>query len=544
MGKVDSYVRSKAPRRLRRHRKVRPRFTVAVLAVGLVVAGIYAGTGVAAATVAWKVVASPNIVGQNNTLADISCTDATDCLAVGHSAGSNFQTLIESWNGSAWSIMPSPDTSPTADNLLWGVSCTSPTACTAVGSAEVGADYDTLIESWNGTVWSIVPSPSLTSPYAELSGLSCSSQTDCTAVGFEDTNGEQTLIESWNGTTWSIVPSPNPSSIPGLSGDALGAVSCTTSTSCVAVGGNNTISSHFFQTLIESWDGSTWSVVPSPNGSGSASGLDGVSCLNPGDCTAVGGSQGGTLVEGWNGTAWSVVSSPNRGDPGSNSLSNVSCVGPLRCTAVGTSGNRDFKTLVESMSGTPPRFSGPAPGQVTCSLTAKVSFSPSLTNGGGGSTTRVNGELSNCTSTTPGLSITSGKVSGSSPGPDTGCAAFAAGDVPATFVVRWRGSYDAPDFSSAGTASFTNSIVTGTGQQEVTNNAGEVGFLVPGSGNTSSTSGSFAAAGPNGASVTAYSGQTAAQLSTLCSPTPRASKPPRPAKGIRELALTGSITLG
>jgi len=596
MGNHSPIVCSTGLQRPRRHRNARPRLIVAVVMVGLTVFGTYAGPGVAGAAGRWKIVASPSVAGENNLLADVSCSASTDCVAVGHSAGNNFQTLIESWNGSAWSITPSPDTSPTANNLLWGVSCSSPTACTAVGSVQVGVDYHTLVESWNGATWSIVPSPSTsptentllhvscfdathciavggaqvgtnglqtlieswngtswtivpspasTSPYAELSGVSCDGPADCTAVGFDDaTGGTQTLVESWHGATWSIVPSPNPTPFPGLYGDDLNAVSCTSPTSCVAVGDDRTPSTQFVQTLIERWDGTAWSVVPSPTGPGTATDLGGVSCISASRCTAVGGSDG-NLIESGNGSTWSVVHSPNRGNPLDNGLNSVSCPGPTNCTAVGGSGNQNSKTLVESMNGgTLPRFSGPAPGQVTCSVTVKLSFSPPLTDSGGGTATTVKGALSNCTASTPGLSITGAKLSGSSPGPGTGCAAFATGDIVGTFAVDWKGQYSPSDYSFGGIAMFTDSSVSSTGQQEVTNGAGNLGFVVPGAGNAASTSGSFAGPPPNGASATLDSGQTAGQLLALCSPTPRANRPPKPAKGIRKLTLTGSITLG
>ena len=54
----------------------------------------------------------------------------------------------------------------------------------------------------------------------------------------------------------------------------------------------------------------TWTVVPSPNPTNNQS-LDGVSCLNNNDCTAVGvtgvndGDQQSTLVESWDGSSWS-----------------------------------------------------------------------------------------------------------------------------------------------------------------------------------------------------------------------------------------------
>ena len=67
-------------------------------------------------------------------LLGVSCVSATDCLAVGDqtnlSSGRSL-TLVQSWNGSTWSTVPSPNAN--GDNFLSGVSCTSAGFCAAVG---------------------------------------------------------------------------------------------------------------------------------------------------------------------------------------------------------------------------------------------------------------------------------------------------------------------------------------------------------------------------------------------------------------------------
>jgi len=70
--------------------------------------------------------------------------------------------------------------------------------------------------------------------------------------------------------------------------------------------------------------GPTWSVVPTPNGSPDTNYLSGVTCTNPNYCIAVGEYQPPlgsiqTLIESWNGTSWSLTS-PNAG-----LLDGVSC---------------------------------------------------------------------------------------------------------------------------------------------------------------------------------------------------------------------------
>jgi hypothetical protein len=83
-------------------------------------------------------------------------------------------------------VVPSPNAGrATTANSLNGVSCTSPTACTAVGTYANSAADKTLAESWNGTSWSILPSPNAGLPDAlnVLNGVSCVSTTACTAAG-------------------------------------------------------------------------------------------------------------------------------------------------------------------------------------------------------------------------------------------------------------------------------------------------------------------------------------------------------------------------
>ncbi len=180
----------------------------------------------------------------------------------------------------------------TGGNDLYGVSCVSATACAAAGFYHIAGRniQKTLTESWDGTGWSVVPSPNPGNPHAILEGVSCVSATVCTAAGLSYTNSgaSTTLIESWDGTSWSVMPSPNPAAESGLSG-----ASCVSATVCTAVGLSGS------GTVIESWDGTSWSVVPSP-GIG-IFGLEGVSCVSATACTAVGrGLIGGvskTLIE-------------------------------------------------------------------------------------------------------------------------------------------------------------------------------------------------------------------------------------------------------
>lgn len=79
--------------------------------------------------------ASPPVI--NASLSSVSCTAASDCIAVGavqemRSGSFQFFPLAEHWNGSAWTVLPAPaPRHPGGGDLLSSVSCTSSTSCMA-----------------------------------------------------------------------------------------------------------------------------------------------------------------------------------------------------------------------------------------------------------------------------------------------------------------------------------------------------------------------------------------------------------------------------
>jgi hypothetical protein len=250
--------------------------------------------------------------------------------------------LTESWNGTRWTIVPSPNAPHGFFDSLNSVSCVSARSCTAVGSFNPSQNaLSTLIESWNGTRWTIVPSPNRPHSHMldSLAAVSCLSARSCTAVGTYGLAG-QTLIESWNGVRWTIVPSPNRGGAGGES--VLLGLSCLSASACTAVG--YAVGAAGGSTLVESWNGSRWIIVPSPNtgGANAFDQLNSVSCVSVSSCTAVGtyGVSPKTLVESWNGTQWAIVPSPNPPPPPPSSagysLMGVSCTSAAVCIAVGT----------------------------------------------------------------------------------------------------------------------------------------------------------------------------------------------------------------
>jgi hypothetical protein len=158
---------------------------------------------------AWSIEATPNPSGAvDSELSGVSCVSASDCTATGYSetgAGST-TTLAEVWNGSAWAIQTTPNPSGALDSFLDGVSCTSASACTAVGWYETSPGaYDTLAESWNGSAWAVQSTPNPSGASASyLFSASCASATACTAVGYSLDPTYTALAEGWNGSVWAL----------------------------------------------------------------------------------------------------------------------------------------------------------------------------------------------------------------------------------------------------------------------------------------------------------------------------------------------------
>lgn len=117
------------------------------------------------------------------SLASVSCSARTTCVAVGNGAPTG-----ASLNGSAWSTIPAANPAGAVNYPLTGISCPSDTACTAVGGYQTDYvhlfRYYVLIEGWNGSSWSVELAGSL----GQLESVSCVSPTACTAVG-STTNG-------------------------------------------------------------------------------------------------------------------------------------------------------------------------------------------------------------------------------------------------------------------------------------------------------------------------------------------------------------------
>jgi hypothetical protein len=304
----------------------------------------------------WAIVSSPNTLPtQDNVLNGVTCVSPSECWAVGYyHNGSVNQSLIERWNGTSWAIVSSPNILATQNNYLSGVTCVPASNCWAVGYyLNASIVYQSLIERWDGSSWAIVSSANTLPTQSNfLYGITCTSASNCWAVGYYFISGVayQSLIQRWDGSSWVVVSSPN--TLP-TQDNVLNGVTCVSASDCWAVGYyySNGVASN--GTLIERWNGTSWSIVSSPSNSASAKNvLNGVTCVSASNCWAVGSYYTGggdqTLIEHWDGTLWTIAPSPNTSDRATNILSGVTCVSASDCWAVGNHYNGGpFQTLTE-----------------------------------------------------------------------------------------------------------------------------------------------------------------------------------------------------
>jgi hypothetical protein len=348
----------------------------------------------------------------STTLAAISCTSATTCVAVGEvgalaravmqsrphavphpTAFGGLYGLIEVLAGGHWTplLAPEPgDAGTKADDdqyaTLDAVSCSSATRCTAVGSYEDDNGYDYgLVDTLSGGTWTAMAAPLPGNAGTDgdgygdafLNAVSCPSATSCAAVGSYEDNGDymMALVDTLAGSAWSGGEAPLPAGAGGDGSDGyatLYAVSCPTAGTCAA-GGRYEDTNGFAYGLLDTLSSGTWAPAEAPEPANAAADfageyaeIDAVDCPAAGRCTAVGqyedtGNYQYGLLESLSGGTWSAIAAPQPANAGTEAegdqgtiLTAVSCGSVTRCVAAGSysdaSGNSD--DLIESGSGT------------------------------------------------------------------------------------------------------------------------------------------------------------------------------------------------
>jgi hypothetical protein len=191
----------------------------------------------------------------------VAAASATDAWAIGlvgggpgAGTGPSDKTLIEHWNGTAWTTVPSPTPSPAG--ALERVAVVSPTNAWAVGWTGNGtSDFNALIDHWDGKSWNVVPVPPSVDADIGLNAVAATSASNAWAVGGTMTSPRHGVILHWNGHQLAKAAAHFPT------GNLLG-VSASSPSNAWAVG-QTTDSSRGCgpqcKTIIEHWNGTSWS---------------------------------------------------------------------------------------------------------------------------------------------------------------------------------------------------------------------------------------------------------------------------------------------
>jgi hypothetical protein len=335
--------------------------TVVPLAVAATALGISgAGVSRAGAPACGSLSLGAGAPAGSSVLTDVALLSARESWAVGDTLAPRSRvnrTLIERFDGSRWSVIPSPNQSG-SNNGLNGVSMAAGKGW-AVGYAAGTGGHQPLAVRWDGARWSLA-SPAALTGNAYLTGVDSLADGSAWAVGVQTAaDGTwRTLVEHASGGAWTRAGSPN----DGTTGtdNTLTAVGGTSATGLWAVGYRQ--SPQGLRPLVLRYDTAasppSWvSVsgaggVPSPGAVETV--LTGVDVRTAGDVWAVGyydqGSVKRPLALHWNGSSWS-----NSPVPGAGLLRQVRAIASGNVWSAGTyynAGEHRVRTLLVRFDGT------------------------------------------------------------------------------------------------------------------------------------------------------------------------------------------------
>ncbi len=208
----------------------------------------------------------PRVADRNPDVRAVSCPTTSFCLAVsGHGYGV--------YRGGAWTVVSSP-LAP-----FKAVDCYSATRCGIVRGEPYSGRSTTM---WNGASLS---TPVTTPWAARVDAIACPSATVCHAIGLEPQGGAIALRTSGSGWVASYLGKAWWNTTTDLS--------CASASFCLVTSGSA------YRTW--RWNGSAWT-GSSPAQDNLLLDIESVSCTSSTSCTAVGDGRSGR----WNGKAWAV----------------------------------------------------------------------------------------------------------------------------------------------------------------------------------------------------------------------------------------------
>lgn len=298
----------------------------------------------------WRVVPAPHVGPPtfDDSLRAVTMLSATEAWAVGVSyypgEGGPSHPLIMRWDGGAWTETKPP---VGADAELMGISASSPDDVWAVGNIRQAG----LLLHWDGSRWTRMDLVDPGTRFWHLSDVEAVSPMDVWVVGSTATgHSGGPLVEHWDGTEWSIVPSEGVpvSPLTGLPYAGLQGVSSDGSGSIWAVGEATNVPQGASNTLVERGGTDGLVAVATPNKANSrgipfdhlfdvAASLGQAWAVGSwGDQEGTGGGGDHALALRWDGHEWSSGRLPPLGRV--SRLSGITTLPGGGAVAVGSSG--------------------------------------------------------------------------------------------------------------------------------------------------------------------------------------------------------------
>jgi hypothetical protein len=262
-----------------------------------------------------------------------------------------------SWGAATTLALPgNADATSSQDSHLTDVDCVSAGNCMAVGNyLDKEESYRSMAVEQSGGVWSApIELPDIPSPpfhnFAAPTSISCTDSTDCVAVGIAvNTHSAWSSSYVWTEAagTWST---PSLLRVPGNHLFTVLDVDCPDASTCIAVGESFTENTGpgVAVATAGSWSDVRYLPIPQLSPLAKLSSFTNVSCTTDTTCEAVGsllsfvGTSDQTVAGAatWSNGAWSSIARVRGVGPGStravdSGLLAVSCAASAACTAIG-----------------------------------------------------------------------------------------------------------------------------------------------------------------------------------------------------------------
>lgn len=231
----------------------------------------------------------------------LAMANASACVVADASGQSGAQPICtaRTWTQESANVLPSM-----VNGDLNAASVASPTLAWAVGDYYTGTSFGSLIEKWNGRAWSVIGKGE---PNAQLFAVTSFGSSHAVAVGTIDLNDASVvhaLISQWNGSSWN----PTALALPAKAKASSLYLVSESSPSDIWAAGTYTIGREQ-HVLLEHSNGSRWIKVPLPARAQTLGAPTGIVDLAPNNVWADGVSDSGVLrMWHYNGTTWSLES--------------------------------------------------------------------------------------------------------------------------------------------------------------------------------------------------------------------------------------------